>query len=65
MLLALIRLKPSSAARNSRSVLAVLEPADVPLEHLEVGQHMVGEEHRLGPLQVGVAGHDHTLIASS
>lgn len=26
---------------------------------------MVGEEHRLGPLQVRVAGHDHVLVASS
>ena len=29
----------------------------VPLEHVGVGHHVVGEGGRLGPLEVGVAGH--------
>ena len=36
-----------------------MEPVDIPLKHLEVGQQMMGEEHRLGPLQVGIARHHH------
>jgi len=41
---------------------AVLEAPDVAVEHLEVGEQVVGEEHGLGPLEVGVAGHDHLAI---
>ena len=35
----------------------VLQPGHVPLEHVGVGHHVVGEGGRLGPLEVGVAGH--------
>ncbi len=35
-----------------------MQALDVPAPHLVIGQEMVGEEYRLGPLQVGVAGHD-------
>ena len=38
--------------------LAVLQPGHVPAEHDGVGHHVVGEGGGLGPLQVGVAGHD-------
>ena len=34
------------------------EALPVPLQHLEIGQEMVGKEDGLGPLQVGVPGHD-------
>jgi len=37
---------------------AVLQPGHVPLEHVGVGHHVVAEGGGLGPLQVGVAGHD-------
>ena len=37
---------------------AVLQPGHVPAEHVGVGHHVVGEGGGLGPLQVGVAGHD-------
>ena len=33
-----------------------LEPARVPLQHLEVGEHVVGEKHRLTTLEMSVAG---------
>ena len=42
---------------------AVLHPPLVPLEHLHVGEHVVGEEDRLGGLQVGVARHDDVEVA--
>ena len=34
----------------------------VPAPHLVIGQEVVGEQDRLGPLQVGVAGHDDALV---
>ncbi len=37
---------------------AVLQASDVPAEHIGVGHHRVGEGDGLGPLQVGIAGHD-------
>ena len=36
----------------------VLQPGHVPAEHIGVGHHVVGEGGGLGPLEVGVAGHD-------
>ena len=36
----------------------VLHAAQVPQQHPGVGHELVAEGHRLGPLQVGVAGHD-------
>ncbi len=41
---------------------AVAEAAGVAVQHLEVGQQVVREEHRLRPLEVGVAGHDHLAV---
>ncbi len=41
---------------------AIPEPLPVPLQHLEIGQEMVGKEDGLGPLQVGIAGHDHPQV---
>ncbi len=38
------------------------EPVVVAGEHLHVGEHMVREEHRLGVLQMGIAGQDHLEI---
>ena len=35
----------------------VLQPGHIPLEHVGVGHHVVGEGGGLGPLQVGVTGH--------
>jgi ABC-type lipoprotein export system ATPase subunit len=34
------------------------EPAEVALEHLDVGEKMMGEPHRLSPLEMGVARDD-------
>ena len=40
-----------------QTLQAVLQPGHVPLEHVGVGHHVVGEGGGLGSLQVGVAGH--------
>ena len=36
---------------------SVVEPTHIPGQHVGVGHHVVGEGGRLGPLEVGVAGH--------
>ena len=47
-----------SRRRQSRNRSAV------PLQHLHVGQEVVGKEDRLGPLEVGVPGHDGPGVAA-
>ena len=39
-----------------------VQALEVPPPHLVIGQEVVGEQDRLGPLQVGVAGHDDVLV---
>ena len=39
-----------------------MQALDVPAPHLVIGQEVVGEQYGLGPLQVGVAGHDDALV---
>ena len=36
----------------------VLQTGDIPADHVGIGHHVVGEGGGLGPLHVGVAGHD-------
>ena len=47
----------STSARRRQS----RNRADVSLQHLKVSQHVVGEHHRLRPLEVGVAGDQYTV----
>ncbi len=42
--------------RDVEPATAVEQAVDVARERPQVGQEMVGEQHGLGPLQVGVAG---------
>ena len=37
---------------------AVLQPGDIPLEHVGVGHHVVSKGGGLGPLKVGITRHD-------
>ena len=43
---------------------AVLQPGDVPGEHRRVGHEVLGKGYGLGPLEMGVAGHDGGLVLS-
>ena len=49
---------PRSKRTDVQSSKGVRQTAGVTVEHLDVGQAMVGEEDRLGPLQVRVTGDD-------
>ncbi len=53
--------RPGQRRRSQRhdvdAPAAVREALTVAIEHGHVGEEVVGEEHGLGPLQVGVAGH--------
>ena len=54
-----------SAAAQGHTVdpaAAVPESGAIPLEHLKISQQVVGEQDRLGPLQVGIAGDQHAVI---
>ena len=53
---------PAPRGRTLRRLPQVGEAAGVAPEHLVVGEQVVGEEDRLGRLQVGVAGHDHVEV---
>ena len=57
---------PASAAaprrQHVRPAAAVGQPLPVALEFLAIGQPIVGGQHRLGPLHVGVAGQDHVGV---
>ena len=57
---------PASAAEPKRQDVdapaAVGEPLAVPIEHGHVREKVMGEEHRLGPLQVRVAGHGRLAV---
>ena len=65
------RLVPASAAaprlEHVRAAAAIGQPAAIALELLAVGQPVVGGQHRLGPLQVRVAGQDaaRVLVAAA
>ena len=48
----------SPQGRDLDAVQGFLQALAVPPPHLVIGQEVVGEQYRLGPLQVGVAGHD-------
>ena len=45
-----------------QALCAVLQPGHVPAEHGGVGHQVLGKGDGLGPLQVGVAGHDGGLV---
>ena len=53
------------AAADGRDVHALLrvgEPAQIPQQHHDVGHQIMAEGDRLGPLEVGIAGHDARLV---
>jgi len=54
---------PGAEGQDVHPFEAVLQPLLVTLAHLHVGEQVVGEEDRLGSLQVGVAGHDDVKVA--
>ena len=55
--------RPAAQGQHVHAGRAVGEPPDVPLEHLEIGQHVMREQHRLCALQVGVARHHHVSMS--
>ena len=40
------------------ALVAVLKALDIPAEHLVIGHQIKGQGDRLGPLQMGITGHD-------
>ena len=48
--------RPAAERQHVAAAVAVAQPFGVALEHLDVGQQVVGERDDLGPLGVGVAG---------
>ncbi len=52
-----------SEGRDVEPATGVGQAAAIPLEHLDVGQHVVGEQHWLGGLDVGQAGQDGLPVA--
>ena len=48
--------------QHVRPAAAVGQPLAVALEFLAIGQPIMGGQHRLGPLHVGVAGQDHVGV---
>ncbi len=50
--------RPRPERRDVHAPARLHEPVGVPGEHLPVRQEVMGEEDRLGPLQMGVAGKD-------
>ena len=53
---------PAAQGHDVGALQAVAEAVDIPLEHLEIGQQVVGQQHRLRRLQMGIAGHDHLFV---
>ena len=54
--------RATAEGQNVGATVAVVEALNVALQHLEIGQQMVGEQHRLGSLQMGVSGHHRTHV---
>ena len=56
------RERACAQGQHIHAAVAVAESLFVPLQHLDVGQEVVSQEHRLRPLQVCVAGQDGLLV---
>ncbi len=54
--------RPGPERHHVQPHQGIADPALVPLEHLHIGQQMMRQQHRLGPLQVRVARHRHGTI---
>ena len=59
------RQRPGAQGKHQRAPFAVRQAVDVPQQHLGVGHQPVGQRDGLGPLQVGVAGHDRLQVLLS
>ena len=54
---------PGAEGRDVRPSQGIREPAPVAFEHLDIREEVMREEHRLGRLDVRVAGHDRRRVA--
>lgn len=45
-----------------RHVIAFFQPLEIPFQHGKVAEHVMGKEHRLGPLHMGITGQNHIFV---